>query len=135
MQRKGFSSMELRRHYFVLPSQKVNILKSQLFLDLQNGGGHRQTTVLKTGEADRQAQGVMAYQNRYSGNHLRNQCWWKNHSCNWIPGGSVYATLKIKVSRGTQSYGNPHSILRLNPRSSPRFHSKYGRKVLFPSCF
>ena len=58
--------MELRRHYFVLPSQKVNILKSQLFLDLQNGGGHRQTTVLKTGEADRQAQGVMAYQNRYS---------------------------------------------------------------------
>ena len=66
MQRKGFSSMELRRHYFVLPSQKVNILKSQLFLDLQNGGGHRQTTVLKTGEADRQAQGVMAYQNRDS---------------------------------------------------------------------
>ena len=58
--------MELRRHYFVLPSQKVNTLKKQLFLDLQNRGGHRQTTVPETGEADRQAEGAMAYQNRDS---------------------------------------------------------------------
>lgn len=58
--------MELRRHYFVLPSQKVNTVKNQLFLDLQNRGGYRQTTVPKTGEADRQAQGAVAYQNRDS---------------------------------------------------------------------
>lgn len=34
--------MALRRHYFVLPSQKANILKNQLFLDLQNRGEHSQ---------------------------------------------------------------------------------------------
>lgn len=45
----------------------MNILKNQqLFLDLQDRGGHRQTTALKIAETDRQIQGVMAYQSRDS---------------------------------------------------------------------
>ena len=65
--KRGSSFVELRRHHCVLASKKVNILKNQqLFLDLQDRGGHRQTTALKIGETDRQIQGVMAYQSRDS---------------------------------------------------------------------
>ena len=57
---------KLRQELLMPDFQKVNTVKNQLFLDLQNRGGYRQTTVPKTGEADRQAQGAVAYQNRDS---------------------------------------------------------------------
>lgn len=129
--------MEFRRHYFVLPSQKVNILKNQLFLDPENRGGHSQPL---SSRLERQIgmrmESRLTRTETHSGNHLRNQCWGKKTTdvTDELLNALCIQLWKL-VSWGTQSYGDPHSILRLNPRSSPRFHSKYWRKILFPSCF